>query len=439
MTEPLSVIKHSAAIHMANTLTVSERKIYNALLYHARPKLARGVDHVIRTSTLETAVGFTPNNRPYLVDLTEGLREKSVRYNIFGKDKRHAEIWRMSSGLLAEVGFTLNNSCCRYSFPNTLVDLLKNPHLYARIDLEIQSRIRGHHTLPLYEFYLDMLGGNRMETQFEFLLSDIKELLDLHDSYPEFKVLNRDIVQRAHREINEKTDINVEVVMHMRSGRKVAGLHLRVVRSTTKMEASDTRSSSVIPDAKEKISTTDLENLLFKVFQSSATVERIFREYDDREYIRGNLEYVCQMHERGLVKNLAAYAMKALQQDYRSTLSSKELKAETRRKANEARIAAYSNSERIERAFAAHRIKEARVRYADLSPEEQLGLQEAFESSKEYQGIRSTLRCKLNPSSPIYAGAFYAFVAYRLCTEPEFQDIGVFKETRYPLIAGITN
>jgi hypothetical protein len=278
-----------------------------------------------------------------------------------------------------------------------------------------------------------------METEFEFLLSDIKELLDLDDSYPEFKVLNRDIIQRAHREINEKTDINVEVVMCMRRGRKVTGLYLRVVRPTNKVEASASGGSAVILDAKMKISTADLKSLLFKVFQSSATVERILREYDDREYIRGNLEYVYQMHARGLVKNLAAYAMKALQQDYRPTPSSKELKAETCRKTNDARVAAYSNSERIERAFSAHRIKEARVRYADLSPEEQLGLQEAFESSKEYRGIRSMLRRNFNPSSPIYAGAFYSFVAYRLCTEPEFQDIHVFKETRYPAIARITN
>jgi hypothetical protein len=169
----LSVIKHSAAIHMANTLSVTERKIYNALLYHARPNLARGADHIVKTSEIESAIGFKSNNRPYLVELTEGLREKSVRYNIFGKDRKHAEVWRMNSGILAEVGFSLKNSRCRYSFPNTLVELLKNPHLYARINLVVQSRIRGHHTLPLYEFYVDMLGGNRIETEFEFLLDRV--------------------------------------------------------------------------------------------------------------------------------------------------------------------------------------------------------------------------------------------------------------------------
>ncbi|MFZ5883635.1 MAG: replication initiation protein [Chloroflexota bacterium] len=421
MSDAPSVIKHSAAIHMANTLTVTERKIYNALLYHARPTLARGVDHLIETAALEEAVGFTSKNRHYLVSVTESLREKTVRYNIFGKDKVHREIWRMNSGLLAEVGFTSNNSACRYSFPNTLIDLMRNPSLYARINLDIQSRIRGHHTLPLYEFYLDMLGGVRAETQFDFSIEDLKDLLDLGDSYPEFKVLNRDIVQKAHREINEKTDLRVDVVTLMRTGRKVTGLRLHIVRPAMQ---------STVHHDEPKVDTIldhDLEAALLDVFRKKETVAKILREYKNRDYILANLDYARQMHARGLVKNLPAYVMNALKEDYRQATAKKESEVLDKHKTHNSPQKKTDEIENIEKAFIAHRMANGKDRYSKLSPEEQLELQQDFEKTPEYHAVKSLMGRRLKIDSPIFTGSFFDFVANRLCLEAEFIDIGAYR------------
>jgi hypothetical protein len=248
----------------------------------------------------------------------------------------------------------------------------------------------------------------------------MREPHPISDAYPEFKTFNRDIIQRAHREINEKTDISVEITARTRSSRKVTGLRLRIRRPTIQTENSRSNGLAVITNP-------SLEKLLLDVFQSSATVERIIQEYGNCEYIRKNVEYACEMYAKGSVKNRAGYAMKALQEDYCSKLSLQELKVNTRRKRDTANPTAYLNLEEAERALEAHRIRQAEVRYANLSSEEKLILEEAFRSSKKYLEMKSALGRKFKPSSPFYRGAFLAFVADKLCTEPEFKDMNTSK------------
>lgn len=417
--DSVSVIKHSATIHMANTLTVTERKIYNALLYHARPSMNRGIDHVVDTDVLEEASGFTRNNRHYLVETAESLREKTVRYNIFGKDRSNGEIWRMNSGLLSEIGFTANNSRCRYSFPNTLIDLLKNPSLYARINLSIQSRIRGHHTLPLYEFYLDMLGGRRGETEFDFPIDDLKELLDLGDSYQEFKVLNRDIVQKAHSEINAKTDIRVDVVASIRTGRRVTALSLRIVRTSSSHDISD-----LVLDEQGRVADhlghrdESLEKDLFDVFGNDFTVKNILRDYPDPQYVHANLLYARQMHARGKVKNLAAYLVKALKEDYRPK-AAKSVSAMSSVPPFSSTKAKTANNGEVLSA----RVKQGRALFAAMSPAEQHEMKQKFEQTQVYLSLKKLMGSKISEDSRLYLGSFFEFVtdSTGCSTSPSFQ------------------
>jgi len=403
--DTVSVIKHSAAIHMANSLTLSERKIYNALLYFARPSLIRGVDHVVDMAVLEGAVGFTRNNRNYLVSIAESLREKTVRYNIFGKDKSHDEVWCMNSGLLSEIGFTDNNSKCRYSFPNSLIDLLRDPSLYARINLGVQTRINGQHTLPLYEFYLDMLGGRRGVTEFSFSIVDLRALLDIGEAYTEFKVLNRDVIQKAHVEINSKADIRVDVLSLMRTGRRVTALRLRVTRTTKAAEDSDCIIEDRAQTAGERaVDGDDIEIRLLEVFGKAKIVSGIIRDYVDVDYIRANLDYAKQMHARGKVKNLAAYVMKALKDDYRPG-GRKSCVAPMVERA----VAPVNEIDAVMKPQ--QRVERGRAAYDSLSDEEKQAVRFQFEKTGVFLGLKSMLGKKIKEDSPLYTGSLFSFVA----------------------------
>jgi hypothetical protein len=80
------VIKHSAAIHIQNNITLLQRRAWNVLLYHAYDELATQEEHHIAQQELLTLLEFDSHNRLYLQEAFEALVGCKVKWNLLDKD-----------------------------------------------------------------------------------------------------------------------------------------------------------------------------------------------------------------------------------------------------------------------------------------------------------------------------------------------------------------
>ena len=130
---------------------------------------------------------------------------------------------------LGHVEYDEDTGILEYSFSEKLIELVRSNNLYNQLDFSSMRELSSKHSLALYE----MCSGYRETESFKGgtgwkMLSDVKQLLcGDPESHPQFKTFNRDVLKPAIKEINENTDIHVEMTTR-KLGRKIAALSFSV-------------------------------------------------------------------------------------------------------------------------------------------------------------------------------------------------------------------
>ena len=83
------IVKHIAAIHISNSISLLERKVSNVLLRHAWERLETSEIHTINIGDLADAVGFDSNDTEILKDALRSLVGTTIEWNILGQDKKN--------------------------------------------------------------------------------------------------------------------------------------------------------------------------------------------------------------------------------------------------------------------------------------------------------------------------------------------------------------
>ncbi len=220
------VIKASPAIQIQSRLSLLQRRAWNVLLANAYNELPDKDIHSVSIVELAAKLRFGDGNQEYLKEMLKSIVDCKVEWNVLGKDKK--EEWGVAS-LLAEV--RIRDGICFYQFPHTLRLKLHNPRVYAKLNLRLQNRFKSRYALVLWEICFDYFDTERNQGETPFIpLETFKSLMGLEETdYPVFKVLNRDLIKPAVKEINDLTDFHVEVEQK-RIGRPVAELKFRITR-----------------------------------------------------------------------------------------------------------------------------------------------------------------------------------------------------------------
>ena len=106
-----------------------------------------------------------------------------------------------------------------------------NPSVYAKLNLHLQNQFKSQYALILWEICFDYFDTKRDVGETPFIsLDTFKSLMGLGEAdYPEFKILSRDLIKVAIKEINDLTDYHVEVE-YKRITRKVAELKFHIAK-----------------------------------------------------------------------------------------------------------------------------------------------------------------------------------------------------------------
>ena len=318
------VIKHSASIQITNTVNIFQRRLWNILLANAYYKLPEQEYFTLHLKELKNVIDFDSNNDDYLKQSLVELIGCVVEWNVLGKDKQTN--WE-AFGLLASA--KIEDGVLTYTYARELQQMLYNPHIYARINLSIQNKLKSKHSLALYELFLDYFISDRGFGQTPVIeIDQLRYLLGFTrnkkkpvsksnmDRYEEFKHLNNKVIKPSIEEINDTTEINVRVD-YKRNGRKVTGLQFFIKPQNKMLEVAVASSGSIpaqklnnlsiavaeVPALKEENS---IKKQIMDYGISESIAEEILAQKNEKD-ILSDINYINK--DKANKRNLSGYAI----------------------------------------------------------------------------------------------------------------------------------
>jgi hypothetical protein len=307
--------KHAATIHCSNTLSLLQRKITNALLYHAYKELVLKEEHEITVKQLCRLIGYQGNNHSAIKEALKGLISTVIEWNVID-DATGTENWTASS-IIASV--SLEGPLCYYAYSPRMKQLLHSPSMFGKIDLVIQSRFRSSYGLALYENCIRYRGLPHTKW---FEMDLFKKLMGVPPGkYDVFRDFKRRVLDKAIEEVNTYSDLVVESDF-IREGRKVVKVRFKLKEREKKTRLGRQKKTS--PLGVEQLSAqgqedTLKETLLTSFCLSTEQAEQVLVEYD-REFIQEKIAVIegSKPFLNGKVQNLPAYLLSALKNNYQA-------------------------------------------------------------------------------------------------------------------------
>lgn len=345
------VIKHSATIQIPNEITLLQRKAWNALLANAFDDLGKKDAYQVSIYDLAQVLEFDSNNIEYLKEALRILNRTQIEWNILEKDKEVE--WGVFT-LLSSA--RIINGVCYYAYDSFLRKQLHDPALFSRINLSLQNKFKSKHSLAIYELALDYL---RVKGTGWLSMALFRKLLGLKDNeYKTFKALNRDILKKTKKEVNKKTGLTIDFKFQKTGrGGKVTAIKLCVEKNLKniidleklKIKPKQKLKQISLPFVELEVDNQELYQTLVTEFGISNNKAIEFLKNRDEFYIKDVLEVVRETIKKGKVKNISAFTVRAIEEDYRHKKSQLDTEKKKKPKVMIDKIKEESQKERIEK------------------------------------------------------------------------------------------
>ena len=165
----------------------------------------------------------------------ERLTEHAIALQTLRIETRTASSW-VSENLLSSVA--IHNSRGQgdkngsvhvgFAFPPQLSSIVLSPNNYTRFSLVYQNSLRSGVSLALYEIarrYATSPSHLTNRDTWEWWVHALSGT-PISESVPEYKYYKRDVLNRAIAEVNQVTDINIEL-LEFKDGRKISEIQFR--------------------------------------------------------------------------------------------------------------------------------------------------------------------------------------------------------------------
>lgn len=164
-------------------------------------------------------------------DLVVGDNYKEVRNALKSLTKRDIELKKDGGTYF----FNLIREAY-YSDDRTTIDVDISPHIlpnlieigknYTTFGLEFLFKTKSPHSIRWYQ-----IGSHWLNTGvFNITVNEIRELFKVQDKYPKHAIFYRWVIRQPFNEINEKSDITLNVVKTHKEGRSIIGYTISVSR-----------------------------------------------------------------------------------------------------------------------------------------------------------------------------------------------------------------
>lgn len=311
--QTLELKKHVAVIHSHSKISLLQRKISNALLFHAYDNLLTKDEHEIQISTLTKLIDYDSHDHKKIKQALMDLLATVVEWNIVDGDKLDKDkIWNASS-IIADA--SIDGSTCTYSYSGKMRKLLYHPSVYGRLNMKIQAKFQSSYGLALYE------NCNRYQDIGQtpwFEIDKFRKLMGVEEEkYKIFRDFKIRVIDKSVEEVNKYSSLFVETKFR-KQNRQVVAIQFSI-KNKTLMES--------IQDNSE-LNSGSLLSILKTVFGLSQTqIAGVLKSYDEG-YIKEKIRIIelSPSYQSGKIKNLGKYLMCALSDDYQPVKQPKILK-----------------------------------------------------------------------------------------------------------------
>jgi len=360
--------KGSGAIQIrvvAGKRSLLQRKATNAL-FKIASDLGFDKQHYITTqSRFSEYSGFNSNDVKYLKEAASNLLDAKVEFDVMNQQQvRHIG----ASNIFSSIAFR-SDGTVYFEIPELTKKMLSNSEHFALINMQVQGNIESNYAYILYEHCLIYLDVGETPS---WSIDRWKEFLEIEEdqtTYQEFKYFNNKIIKFAVNEVNKIGDILIEPVYH-KEGRVISRMSFKV----------ESKPQAMLNFISIDESLT-LQQKIVDYGVSEKAAEKLVKNFD-RERILGNIEYVDKQFAAGKVEDLAAFLVRAINDDYRPKESPLVKKVREKQEADlkkaEEQKQAKAEAEKKQKDENAEKNNLAKDYYEGLSEEEKTDLREDF-------------------------------------------------------------
>ena len=224
-------------IPRSNRVTLTGRRLYNALLQVAQARLSKldampPADFMFE-APLNALLRTTGSNGDDRTAAKRYLREmRGLEVDWESTAPGDGAKWRGFS-MLSEVAIEVRGgeNWVSWSYPPTIMAAVKEPSRWARIDLEMLARLGTYTAVALYEIcarYRDNPSGLTSRKPVQWWIDALSQA-PAGAERREWRKFKNERVKDAAQHISSETDLEVELVEH-RQGRAVAEVQFAVRR-----------------------------------------------------------------------------------------------------------------------------------------------------------------------------------------------------------------
>lgn len=320
--------KHVAVIHSNSNISLLQRKISNALLFHAYETLLTKDEHEIQISQLTRLIGYDSHDHKKIKQSLMNLLATVIEWNIVDGDKIDQNNTWNASSIIADASIT--GSTCSYSYSNKMRKLLYHPSMYGRLNMHVLAKFQSSYGLALYE------NCNRYQDIGQtpwFDLEKFRKLMGVEDDkYKIFRDFKVRVLDKAVEEVNKFSSLIVEPQLK-KINRKVVSVQFLIQRiRDVDIEAT-----------KNKLAEKGLHEVLKVNYGfSDKQILDILKQFDEN-YITEKIKLVesSPSYMAGKIKNLGKYLLSALNDDYQPIKSSKKKKEDNDKKIPQNKLLQY--------------------------------------------------------------------------------------------------
>lgn len=168
------------------------------------------VVHRIRIADIKIATGSTHTGSDRLKDALAALASVVVEFDLLDADGDVA--WDITTSIVSFASQAArDDGYLRYWFNPAIWPLLKDPRVFSRVYIETTGALTSPYAIRLYQA-LAGYAGRTHDRALEVERQALEDILGVPESYrTNFAKLVRHVLDPALTEVNERTDIRVEV------------------------------------------------------------------------------------------------------------------------------------------------------------------------------------------------------------------------------------
>lgn len=273
---PLSKAQETIAItpRPGSNLTLMTRKLSNVLLAIAQSQGDKEL-YTANLSRIGTTAKFNSHDTEVIKNNLRKMAETTVEWNSSGTDGRRWGIGTLLSFVEIIEDPKTRRCTIEWSYSNKIKKRMLNPEVYAKLSLQFITSLRTASAVALYEICAKYIGNPGMVTNRQAwewwrpVLTGISDVdLKGEGGYMVYKYFKRDVLKESIKEINEITDLEVELIEH-KSGRSVIDIQFRVKR----------KSQAGLPLEDENVLNMKLYNEIIELGLTPYDTENVIGQY----------------------------------------------------------------------------------------------------------------------------------------------------------------